>query len=157
MTHQQSPTQERPWERTQEIVNRHGLEPLTENTITEMGELVDDLEQTRERGYAVDMEEAKRGMLCIAALVAPDESGLYGAVSVAAPESRMHGNRFEEKLPDLVTGTANVIELSSIYVSDIAGENYEAGSAAWFGVRSARVNTFCSVSVSNRWMSSSSN
>lgn len=107
---------ELPDERVREIVERHGLEQYTEHTITDLDELLAELDETRERGYAVDLEEAKPGMRCIAASVTSENSPLYGSVSVAAPKSRMHGERFEHEIPELVKGTANVIELNSIYV-----------------------------------------
>ncbi|SEO89870.1 transcriptional regulator, IclR family [Halogranum amylolyticum] len=107
---------ELPDERVRVIVERHGLEQYTEHTITDLDELLAELDETRERGYAVDLEEAKPGMRCIAASVTSENSPLYGSVSVAAPKSRMQGERFEHQIPELVKGTANVIELNSIYV-----------------------------------------
>ena len=107
---------ELPDERVRAIVERHGLEQYTEHTITDLDELLTELDETRERGYAVDLEEAKPGMRCIAASVTSENSPLYGSVSVAAPKSRMQGERFEDEIPELVKGTANVIELNSIYV-----------------------------------------
>ena len=107
---------ELPRERVERIVDDHGLPAFTENTITDREVLFEELDRTRERGYAVDDQEAKPGIRCIAAPIVIEERELYGAVSVTAPQSRMRGERFEESLPELVTGAANVIEVNSIYL-----------------------------------------
>lgn len=107
---------ELPRDDVEAIVDEHGLPAFTEHTITDQEELFAELERTRDRGYAIDDEEAKPGIRCIAAPVVLEEQELYGAVSITAPESRMNGEKFEERLPELVTGAANVIEVNSIYV-----------------------------------------
>ena len=103
-------------ERVERIIDEHGLPAFTEHTITDREALFAELDRTRERGYAVDDEEAKPGIRCIAAPIVIEERELYGAVSVTAPQSRMKGDRFGETLPELVTGAANVIEVNSIYL-----------------------------------------
>lgn len=105
-----------PKEQVTAILDEHELEPFTENTITDRETLLEELETTRDRGYALDREEAKPGIHCVAAPVTNEDEGFYGAVSVTAPKSRLVGDRFHEELPELVTSTANVIEVSSIYV-----------------------------------------
>jgi DNA-binding IclR family transcriptional regulator len=107
---------ELPDERVERIVDRHGLAQFTEQTITDRETLFETLDETRDRGYALDMEEAKPGMRCVAASVSSENSPLHGAVSIAAPKSRMQGDRLETEIPELVKGAANVIELNSIYV-----------------------------------------
>jgi DNA-binding IclR family transcriptional regulator len=107
---------ELPDDQVRTIADQQGLEPFTENTITDVDDLLADLEETRERGYSIDMEEAKPGMRCVAASVTSENTSLYGAVSIAAPKNRMQGELFEEEFPELVKGAANVIELNSIYV-----------------------------------------
>lgn len=107
---------ELPREQVERIVDEHGLPAFTEHTITDRETLFEDLERTHERGYAIDDQEAKPGLRCIAAPVVLEDHDLYGAVSVTAPQSRMKGERFEESIPELVTGAANVIEVNSIYI-----------------------------------------
>ena len=107
---------ELPEENVRAIVDQHGLEQYTEHTITDLDELLTELDESRERGYTIDMEEAKPGMRCIAASVTSENIPLYGSVSIAAPKSRMQGERFEDEIPELVKSTANVIELNSIYI-----------------------------------------
>lgn len=101
-----------PRERVEEIVDRHGLEQFTPQTITSREELFDRLEVVRERGYAFDDEEKIEGLRCVAAPVLGD-SEVLGAVSISGPSSRMRGERFEEELPDVVQRSANVIEINA--------------------------------------------
>jgi DNA-binding IclR family transcriptional regulator len=107
---------ELPREQVEGILERQGMPAFTEHTITDPEDLFRDLAETRERGYAIDNQEAKPGIRCLAAPVVVEERDLYGAVSITGPESRMRGDRFETTLPELVTGAANVIEVNSIYV-----------------------------------------
>lgn len=60
-------------ERRDQIVDRHGLEAVTANTITDRDELRRELAEIRERGYAVDNEERITGIRCVAAPVTTDD------------------------------------------------------------------------------------
>ena len=101
-----------PRERVHEIVDRRGLERMTDNTITDRDALLAELDETRERGYAIDDQEWHRGLRCIAAPIRDQSDEALGAVSVAGPMSRVTGERFDRELPDAVLSTANVIELN---------------------------------------------
>lgn len=101
-----------PEEDVADIIDRQGLRRNTENTIVDRGELLDELEETRERGYAIDDEENVLGLRCIAAPVMNDDE-IFGAVSVSGPSSRLSGDTFTDDLPTTVMRTANVIELNS--------------------------------------------
>jgi len=102
---------ELPPERCDAIVERHGLEQITPNTITDRETLVEELDRIRERGYAIDDEERIPGIRCVAAPVISD-GRVVGAVSISAPRSRMDGDRFEKEIPDEVLRTANIIEVN---------------------------------------------
>lgn len=99
-------------DRTREIIEQKGLPPKTEQTITDPDELFEELAEIRERGYAVDTEENIKGLRCIAAPVLADNEPV-GAVSVSGPSSRFNNEFFTDRLPTMVTSTANVIELNS--------------------------------------------
>ncbi len=97
-------------ERVHSIIDQHGLPKMTENTITEREELFSELEDIRERGYAIDNEEKRKNLKCVAAPVQIDGS-LIGAVSVSGPAERLTGKYLQEQLPDEVQQTANIIEV----------------------------------------------
>lgn len=98
-------------ERVDEIVERHGLTGVTENTITSRDALEESLERIRDDGFARDDEERIEGMRCIAAPIV-DDGGVVAAVSASGPVTRFQGEEFEETLPMQVQSAANVIEVN---------------------------------------------
>lgn len=103
-----------PEERVENILEKSGLPPKTENTITTREELFVELEKIRNRGYALNREEHLMGLRCVAAPIV-GENSVIGAVSVGGPKDRMKGERFTEKLPEEVITAANVIEVNFTY------------------------------------------
>jgi len=102
-----------PEERVETIIEERGLPAMTENTVTDREELLAELAEIRERGVAFDDEEILEGLRCVAVPVSNQEKGLLGAISVAGPTSRMKGEQFREELPELVTDTANVVQINA--------------------------------------------
>lgn len=77
------------------IIHRQGMPRLTEKSIVRPGELFKALQLVRQRGYAVDDEEARMGLRCIAAVVYNDCSEPLAAISVSGMTSRVT----DERLP----------------------------------------------------------
>lgn len=100
-----------PDERVREIVDQHGLPERTEYTITELDDLLAELERTREQGYAVDDEECVIGLRCVAAPIRADNDEILGSVSVTGPKSRFKDETWEQDLPEKIRDTSNIIEL----------------------------------------------
>ncbi len=105
-----------PPERVTEIIDEHGLEEVTAQTITDPDELYAELDQISDCGVAFEREERLEGLCCVAAPIIV-ETGVLGTVSVSGPESRMRGSWFTEDLPDLIQRTTNVIEVNMRYGS----------------------------------------
>ena len=82
-----------------------GQAAYTDRTLTTEGELADEIELVRRRGYAVDQQELIEGLVCVAAPVLAG-SRLVGAVSVSGPVDRF---RHPERFADDVTGAAAAI------------------------------------------------
>jgi DNA-binding IclR family transcriptional regulator len=101
-----------PDEEVRQVLDQCGLPEQTENTITEREELSTELEEVRKQEYAKDDQENVTGLRCIGAPVI-GKDGVFGAVSVSGPSSRINDKRFEEELPIAVKSAANVIELNS--------------------------------------------
>jgi len=97
------------------IVDRHGLQHVTDKTITTREALDAELETVRRQGYAFDDEERVKGMRCVAAPVIDAEGTVVGAVSVSGPKSRMLGEAYTDRFPRMVLRTANVIEVNLTY------------------------------------------
>jgi len=101
-----------PVEAVDRLIEQHGLPEQTANTATTRSELLDRLEDVRERGYAVDDEETIRGLRCIAVPVMVSETEALGSVGITGPASRMTAERFESELIDAVKQSANLIEVN---------------------------------------------
>ena len=61
------------------------LESFTPKTIADSSILEKELEQVRERGYAVDREEITRGIMCVGAPVCNTEGDVLAAISLTFP------------------------------------------------------------------------
>lgn len=72
------------------------LERYTDYTLTVRGDLLLDLKETRQRGYAIDGEERNLGMRCIAAPVFDIHGEAVAGISVSGPTARMRKDRIEE-------------------------------------------------------------
>jgi IclR family acetate operon transcriptional repressor len=77
------------------IVGETGLPRRTRNTITDVEALLEDLELTRRRGFAVDDEEDDEAVLCIAAAFHSPDTVPLGALSITGlkadmPDWRLH-------------------------------------------------------------------
>lgn len=76
-----------PDEQVRALLARTGMPRLTEHTLTTPQQLLDDLAQTRERGYARDEEEQEIGVRCVAVPVLGAPRAM--AISVSGPSARM--------------------------------------------------------------------
>jgi len=97
--------------RIEAIIDRHGLNAETEQTITDREELLDELASIDERGYAFNHEEQLDGIKAIGVPVTGSDGHVVGAFSVASPANRMKGEWFNEELPEIILATANEFEL----------------------------------------------
>lgn len=93
------------------IIDRHGLESYTPNTITTRDALFDELQTVRTQGYAVDDEERRLGFFCTAVPVLTEEDVL-GAVSVSGPKLRIMNEWSVEELAAHIDETTTNIEFN---------------------------------------------
>jgi IclR family transcriptional regulator, acetate operon repressor len=83
--------------------HRHApLGRATAATLADPAALAADLERTRARGFAVDLEESERGVRCVAAPVMVGPVVPAAAVSVAAPRDRLSMARMRRIGPRVV-------------------------------------------------------
>lgn len=75
--------------RIDKFLDHEPLEEFTQFTLTAPKQLLDDLQQTRLRGYATDDEERNLGMRCIAAPVFDHHNEAIAGISVSGPTSRV--------------------------------------------------------------------
>lgn len=98
-------------ERIETIIEKRGLPSQTPNTITDEDRLFEEIRQTREQGYAVNAEERFEGIRSIAAGIEHPQTGQVGAISMAAPATRLRNEELEEKYATLLQNTVNEIDL----------------------------------------------
>ena len=103
-----------PRERTDEIIDRYGLEAKTDRTITDRAELYEELDEIEQRGVAYDREERIKGLRCVAVPILSDDR-ITGAVSVSGPTSRMDADRIENEILPKLRHAANIIELNQTH------------------------------------------
>jgi IclR family acetate operon transcriptional repressor len=75
------------------IIHRQGMPRLTEKSIVRPGELFKQLQAIQRQGYAVDDEEARIGLRCVAAVVYSNCSEPLAAISVSGMTSRLTDDR----------------------------------------------------------------
>jgi DNA-binding IclR family transcriptional regulator len=101
-----------PVKRVREIVEQQGLPERTDSTITDYETLREELAEIRDQGCSFDRGEQINGARCVGAPVREPNGTVLGAISVSGPMSRLSGDFYEKQLPDLVSSTANVIEMN---------------------------------------------
>jgi DNA-binding IclR family transcriptional regulator len=96
------------------IIRRRGLPEKTDDTITDPDELLEELDEIRDRGYAFNENEEIDGVRGVGAPVCADGRAI-GALGIGAPENRLRGDRFREEVPNHLLGATNEIELRLTY------------------------------------------
>ena len=77
------------------LLRRNGLPTATSKTITDLDRMMEELEEVRRRGFALDLEERVDGVSCVAVPLWGWDRPL-AAISVSGPTSRMSATSFEE-------------------------------------------------------------
>jgi IclR family transcriptional regulator, KDG regulon repressor len=80
---------ELPKSECQSILQQIELTRRTNNTITEQGDLLKELTNTRRRGWALDNEENEENATCVAVVITDSKGSTIGSISVSGPSFRM--------------------------------------------------------------------
>lgn len=104
-----------PGERVEEIIERHGLDPVTEHTITDPDELRDELHRIAEDGYAVDSDQQDVGVSIIAAPILVTGE-ILGTISIACPTGRLQNDEYRRARTRAVVETADEVSLNYRYL-----------------------------------------
>ena len=94
-----------------EHIQQFGLPEQTENTVTNRAELERELEDTRERGYAVNDAEHYHGVRAVAVPIIGEAGEVIGAISASGPLSRIRTDRIKEEIAPKLFDKKNIIEL----------------------------------------------
>lgn len=82
-----------------EVVNAvigRGLASITDNTITDTGTLLQELETIRLRGYAIDNMEHQFGIKCVGMPIRNRKGDVVAGLSISGPSLRFDEQRIEE-------------------------------------------------------------
>lgn len=105
-----------PEDRAERIIEKWGLPKATRNSITDYDELMVELDEIRERGYATGDEELFIGIKDIAAPIVV-EGTVLGAVGISGPSQRFSEERIRDGLTNRILSAANTIEVEIAYNS----------------------------------------
>jgi IclR family acetate operon transcriptional repressor len=83
------------------VLRQAGLPRFTPHTITDPERLKSELDDIRERGYALDSEEMEEGVRCLAAPVFSSDGHILVAMSISGPATRLGQDRLEELIPHI--------------------------------------------------------
>lgn len=101
-------------EEVESIIDRWGLPPHTENTITERQVLFEELERVRDQKFALNREEHIMGLQTVAAPIC-NGGRTIGALCISGPANRMTGAYLKEENADLLLSAVNELELNLEY------------------------------------------
>lgn len=102
-------------ERIEEIIDQHGLVDRTTETITSRERLYDILDETRERGYALNRNEHVEGLCGVGVPVKGVDGEVIGGLSVSGPTNRLQERLENGDVPNQLLGSVNEIELNLRY------------------------------------------
>lgn len=95
-------------EKLERVLNKIGLPKITENTITEIERLKEELKQVAKKGFAFENQELRIGVRRFAAPIFNHENRLVACLGLAGPFFRI-GLRDKARLGRLVKNTADEI------------------------------------------------
>jgi len=92
-----------------DVVDQYGLHPRTENTITQLDSLLEEMERARERGVAFDDQECFEGMRGIGVPITDRSDTVLAGIALYGPPTRLDDEAFFDEYPSLVQEYGNVI------------------------------------------------
>jgi len=101
-----------PEEKREQLLDTITLNAVGPNTITDVDQLRDTLDEIRDRGYATNIQESTSGVHAIGApVITQDGTEPLGAFSISGPASRLKEERIETEVQNLVLSATNELEL----------------------------------------------
>ena len=104
-----------PDEEIETYIAQSGLPSKTQNTISEPRRLWEEIEEIRNRGYALSIEERVEGVLSIAAAIKSNNSNQVGALAMAGPVEHLSQDRIHDEYAALLLEAAYDLKLRVRY------------------------------------------
>ena len=92
-----------------ELLDKIDLKPITPNTITDKGRLLEELQKVRQRGFSVNNMELDIGLRSVAAPVRGESGRVIAAVNIAVPSSRTTFEELKTRLAKKVIDVTRII------------------------------------------------
>ncbi len=89
-----------------QLIAQKGLAPLTDRTITQREDLLEDLARVRERGYALDDEECEAGLRCVAVPIYSYQGRPEAALSMFGSVEQLSDEAIQGEILPLLRGAA---------------------------------------------------
>lgn len=103
-------------ERIADILEDTDLSSRTDNTITDLEDLYDEVDQVRDDGFAISAGEFLDGVLAIAAPVYDQKTDSVGAIGLAGPSTDFTEQKLLDEYVDRLLEAANRLELQLRYI-----------------------------------------
>ena len=84
------------------ILEKHGMEPFTPYTITDIEKMKEHLKMIRKMGYAFDEMEHEEGIRCVAAPIYDIKGKVIASVSVSGPVLHVTKERMPELIKEVI-------------------------------------------------------
>lgn len=94
------------------LLRSYGVSAFTANTITDENALDEEFHQIREQGYATDRGETCLDGYCFGAPVTGPDGGVFAAVSISMPLSRLGTKEYQSRVISRIRETADTISRS---------------------------------------------
>lgn len=98
----------RPWAETRAGIERHGWRPYTRHSIVDFTRLEAELAAVRAKGYAIDREERRADVICMAAPIRDRGGDVVAALSVSGSKTRMTETVRRRTLPCVIEAANRV-------------------------------------------------
>jgi IclR family KDG regulon transcriptional repressor len=108
----------RPEDEICDWIHTHGLEAVTEATITDKDAFLQEMREIRSRGYAVDSGEYEVSVRCVAAPIRDRTGTVIAAVSISGPDIRIPNPLIGSSMAMQVVETASHISQALGYLDD---------------------------------------
>jgi DNA-binding IclR family transcriptional regulator len=99
-----------PDEDVHDIVDYWGLPPVTDETLTSKSTLFEELEQIRERGYAINEGESRSNVYFIGKSVYRPDGTVHGGISVGGQTDRIRKDEFRIRITNLLDEYTEMLE-----------------------------------------------
>lgn len=90
-----------------ELLEKIVFRKLTPNTIADLPQFIEEIEQTRRRGYAIEDEEQALGIRAIGAPIF-GKDGPLAAISITVPAYRVSVDQLRDWSPSLISTAAQI-------------------------------------------------